>query len=192
MQDQQVIEAFLSHTSQEALANGIGSGCMNRRFEDLDRARFRHTSKARPELAIVITNQVLGCEPIRGRFSQLLRHPGISRGSCHAYMDHFPRLQFYDEERKERPKEEISDLQEVARPDLCRVSAQKGCPRLASWLLCANRPHVLLDRALAHTDAEFQQFSTNPFSTPEPIVLRHLPDQGDGLGGDLWLVGRGL
>ena len=58
MQDQQVIEAFLSHTSQEALADGIGSGCMNRRFEDLDRARFRHTSKARPKLAIIITNQI--------------------------------------------------------------------------------------------------------------------------------------
>ena len=80
----------------------------------------------------------------------------------------------------------------VARPDLCSVSAQKGCPRLALWLLCANRSHVLLDRALAHTDAEFQQFSTNPFSTPKPIVLRHLPDQGDGLDGDLRLVGRGL
>ena len=68
MQDQRVIEAFLSHTSQEALADGIGSGCMNRRFEDLDRARFRHTSKARPKLAIIITNQILRPLPIRGCF----------------------------------------------------------------------------------------------------------------------------
>ena len=90
MQDQQVIEAFLSHTSQEALTDGIGSVCMNRRFEDLDRARFRHTSKARPKLAIVITNQVLGCEPIRGRFSQLLGHPGIRRRSGHAHVDNLP------------------------------------------------------------------------------------------------------
>src|SRR5215470_17006822 len=52
--------------------------CVSRgRFEDLDRARFRHTSKARSKLAVVLTKQVLGCEPIRGRFSQLLRHPGI-------------------------------------------------------------------------------------------------------------------
>src|SRR5437588_7670760 len=45
----------------------------------------------------------------------------------------------------------------VTRPDLCRVSAQKGCPRLGSWLVCANLPHVLLNSSLAHTDAEFQQ-----------------------------------
>ena len=80
LKDQQVIEAFLPHTPQKAFADGVGAFRMNRRFEDLDSARFRHTSKARPELAIVITDQVLGCVPIWGRFSQLLRHPGIGRG----------------------------------------------------------------------------------------------------------------
>src|SRR5207248_4858360 len=59
MQNQQVIEAFLPHAPQEALTDGIGSGCMNLRFEDLDRACFRNTSKARPKLAIIITNQIL-------------------------------------------------------------------------------------------------------------------------------------
>ena len=110
MKDQQMVQAFLSDASQEALADGIGSWGMNRRFEDLDRARFRHTSKARSKLAVVITNQVLGCEPIRGRFSQLLRHPGISRRSRHAYVDHLPRLQLDEEEGKERSKEQIGDL----------------------------------------------------------------------------------
>ena len=86
MQDQQVIEAFLPHAPQEAFADRIGSWGLNRRFEDLDRARFRYPSKARPELAIVITNQVLRCEPIRGGFSQLLGHPGIGRRSGHAHV----------------------------------------------------------------------------------------------------------
>ena len=90
MQNQQVIEAFLPHAPQEALTHGIGSRGMNRRFEDLDRARFRHTSKARPKLAIIITNQILGCLPIGCSFPELLRHPGISRRACHADMDHFP------------------------------------------------------------------------------------------------------
>jgi hypothetical protein len=45
-------------------------------------------------------------------------------------MDHFARLQFDDEERKERPKEEIGHLQEVARPDVRRVVVQKGGPPL--------------------------------------------------------------
>src|SRR5207237_966354 len=57
---------------------------------------------------------------------------------------------------------------------------QKGRPPLASWLLGANSSHVLLDRALTHVKAQLQEFSTNPLSTPKPIVLDHLPDQGDG------------
>jgi len=72
------------------------------------------------------------------------------------------------------------------------VSAQKRAPLLTSRLLCANRPHILLNSSLAHTDAEFQQFPTNPFSTPKPIVLGHLPDQGDRFCGDLGLVRSGL
>jgi len=71
-------------------------------------------------------------------------------------MNHFPRLQFDEEEGKERSKEEIGDLQEVARPDLSSVVAKKGRPRLASWLVGTNSPHVLLDRTLADVDAQFQ------------------------------------
>ena len=110
LKDQQVVQAFLSHTPQEALADGIGSRCMNGRLENLDVTCRRHASKARPKFAIVITNEILGCLPIRGSFSQLLRHPGISRGSRHAYVDHLPRLQLDEEEGKERSKEQIGDL----------------------------------------------------------------------------------
>src|SRR2546421_4162971 len=180
LQDQQVVQTFLPHTPQEALADRIGSGSMIRCFEHLNRTGCRYTSEAGPKFAIVITDQILGCLAIRGGFPELLSHPGIGRGSCDAHMDHFPRLQFYDEERKERPKEEVGHLQEVTSPDLCGVSAQKGRPPLASWLLGANVSHILLDRALTDMNAEFQQFPTNAFSTPEPIFLRHLPNQRDG------------
>jgi len=46
------------------------------------------------------------------------------------------------EERKERSKEEIAHLQEVAGPDICRLIAQKGSPSLSSWLGCANSSDV--------------------------------------------------
>ena len=124
LQDQQVIQAFLTNTPQEAFTDGIGSRSVIRRLENLDTTCPRHTSKAWPKLTVVITNEVLGCVPIRGGFSQLLGHPGIRRRACHADMDHPSRLQFYDEEGKERPKEEIGDLQEVACPDLCGVIAR--------------------------------------------------------------------
>ena len=90
------------------------------------------------------------------------------------------------------PQEALTDGIGSPGPDLCGVVAQKGRPRLASWLVGANVPHVLLDGALAHPKAQFQQFPTNPFSTPQSIILRHLPDQGNRFGGDLGLVSLSL
>jgi hypothetical protein len=70
--------------------------------------------------------------------------------------------------------------------------AEKCAPLLPSWLLGANMPHVLLDGALADMKAQFQQFSAHPLCTPESILFRHLPDQGDGFLGDLGLARSGL
>ena len=98
MQDEQMIEAFLTNTSQEAFTDGIGSGSVNGGFEQLDATGPRHTSEARPKFGIVITNQVLGCVPIGGGFSQLLRHPGIGMGSSDANVNHLARFQFDNKE----------------------------------------------------------------------------------------------
>src|SRR5215472_5599629 len=87
LKDQQVVQAFLSHTSGEALADGIGLGCMNRGFEKLDATGRRHSAETGSKLAVVITYQILRRMPIRGRFTELLCHPGIRWGSCHADMD---------------------------------------------------------------------------------------------------------
>ena len=56
LQDEQVVQAFFADAPQEPFTDGIGAFRVNRRFKDLDTARFRHTSKARPKLAIVITD----------------------------------------------------------------------------------------------------------------------------------------
>src|SRR6266853_5584418 len=140
----------------------------------------------------MIANQILRCLPIRGGFPNLLRDPRIGGKPCHSHVDHPPRLELDDEERKERSKEKICDLQEVARPDLCGVSVHKGCPPLSPWLRSANSPHVFLDGALAHMNTQFQQFPTNPLSTPEPILRRHFSDQCASFRRYLGLVSRGL
>jgi len=72
------------------------------------------------------------------------------------------------------------------------VIAQEGRPLLSSWLWGANLPHVLLDGALTHMYAQFQQFPTNPLSTPESILRRHRLDQGDGFRRYLRLVRMSL
>jgi len=59
-------------------------------------------------------------------------------------------------------------------------------------MLRANVPHVLLNGSLAHPNAKFQQFPSNAFGPPEPILPGHLPDQGDGFLGYFGLVRSGL
>ncbi len=85
-----MIQAFLMNTSQEALADRIGSGCMIGGFEYLDATCLRHPVETGFKFAVIITNEVFRCVSIRGGFSELLRDPGIGRGACHADMDHFP------------------------------------------------------------------------------------------------------
>ena len=87
LNNQQMIQAFLSDAPGEALADRIGSWSVIRRFENLDTTSPCHPSKAGPKFAVVITNQVLWCLTIRGGFSQLLGYPGIGRRACNAHMD---------------------------------------------------------------------------------------------------------
>src|SRR5215813_3450480 len=88
LNNQQMVEAFLPHTAQEALADGVGSWCMNRRLEQLDATGRRHSAETGSKLAVVITYQILWCLPIRGGFSKLLGHPGIGRRSRHAHVNY--------------------------------------------------------------------------------------------------------
>jgi hypothetical protein len=128
LKNQQMVQAFLPYTPQEALADRIGAFRVNWRGEYLNPTRGRHASKARAKFVIVITNQVLWRLSIGSGFSELLRHPGIGRRARDAHVDHPSRPQFDEEEGKERSKEQIGDLQEVAGPDLVGVVARDRSP----------------------------------------------------------------
>ena len=105
-----MVKAFLPHTPHKAFADGVRAWRVIRRFENLNGTRYRHPSEAGPKFAIIITNQILRCLPIRRGFSKLLRNPGIGGRSCHSHVDYAPRFEFDDDERKERSKEEICYL----------------------------------------------------------------------------------
>jgi hypothetical protein len=59
MEDEQMIEALTSYTSQEPFTDGIRSRCVIRGFENLDVTRLSKPREAHPKLAIVITDEVL-------------------------------------------------------------------------------------------------------------------------------------
>ncbi len=113
MKDQQVVQAFLPHTPQEALTDRIGSESMIMHFEYLHAARCCHSGEMGSKLAIMIANEVPGRLSIGSSFPQLLCGPHISGRARHTHVDDLPRLPFDDEEGKKRAKEHISNLQEV-------------------------------------------------------------------------------
>jgi hypothetical protein len=110
MEDQQMVKAFLPHTPHKAFADGVRAWRVIRRFENLNGTCCCHPSEAGPKFAIIITNQILRCLPIRRGFSKLLRNPGIGGRSCHSHVDYASRFEFDDDEREERSKEEICYL----------------------------------------------------------------------------------
>ena len=69
MEDEQMIEALTSYTSQEPLTDGIRSRGVIRSFENLDVTRMSKPREAHPKLAIVITDEVLRSHAIGGGFS---------------------------------------------------------------------------------------------------------------------------
>ena len=128
MQDEQMVEALTSDTTEEALADRIRSRGMIRRFENLDATRLGNLREGHSKLTIVITDEVLRSHTIGGGFPKLLRGPSIRRRSCDAFVNHSARVQFDNEEGKQRAEEEIGDRKARRTPR----SAGHACVRTCS------------------------------------------------------------
>ena len=83
--------------------------------------------------------------------------------------------------KRQRTKREVNYGQEVACTHVLGVIFQEGRPGLRGGLGRADAGDVLLNRLLGDSEAELEQFPADAFGTPEPILLCHLLDQGDGL-----------
>jgi hypothetical protein len=55
---------------------------------------------------------------------------------------------------------------------------QEDCPGLRGGFGSTNMGDVTLDGVFGNRDAKFEEFATNAFSAPEPILLCHLLNQG--------------
>ena len=86
-----------------------------------------------------------------------------------------------DKERVDRAEPGVGELQDIAGPDVVRVVPEEGPPGLAVLPARTDGPHVLLDRPLAHADAEREQFAADPFGAPQPVGSGHGLDQVDEL-----------
>jgi hypothetical protein len=90
-------------------------------------------------------------------------------------MDNFPRLQFDDEESKQRAEEEIGDLQKITGPDFCCMIVQERLPRLSTSSFWATLPHIFLDGPFTHPNIQLEEFTTNPLSSEDGDCLPPSP-----------------
>ena len=95
-------------------------------------------------------------------------------------MDDAAGDQVNDEKKEDRAEEEVVALDEITGPDVVGVILDERGPCLAARLASAG-PHVLLDRSLAHADADLEQLAADALGSPETILAGHLPDQPDGV-----------
>ena len=75
--------------------------------------------------------------------------------------------QFDDKEGKKRTEEEVSDLQKIAGPNLCRMIAQKRLPVLSSRCCAANLAHVFLNGPFTHPNIQLEKFPTDALGYSE-------------------------
>jgi hypothetical protein len=85
---------------------------------------------------------------------------------------------------EERAEQQVVDDGEVTGPHVPGVVLQEGGPGLTAGRGWPEPVEVFLNGALADLDAEFEQFTSNAFSAPQPILLRHLLDEINDLRGD--------
>src|SRR5258708_12020256 len=87
MEDQEMIQAFSPHTSQETFTNGIGLRRSVWRAKDLDASCCCHTCNTRSELSVIISNQISWTFSIGGRLPQLFCHPRTGRATPPTHID---------------------------------------------------------------------------------------------------------
>ncbi len=90
-------------------------------------------------------------------------------------MDHFSGLQFDDEKGEERAEKEVSDLQEIACPNLYCMIAQEGRPILSSRSRDTRLPHVFLNRSLRYANLQLEQLTTNALGSEDAGCSWPLP-----------------
>ena len=172
-EDNNVVEALSAHRAKRAFTDRIQAGRARRDLHDRDPRSLGNGSERPAELAVVITNQIRRGLSERRCLSKLLGGARVGGMPGHIEVHDFPRAMNHDEECEDEAKQHVVVLQEVAGPDATAVIAEEGEPVLTTFPWRTDLPHVLLDRPLANSDAEFRQLASNALCAPQHVVGGH-------------------
>ena len=101
-------------------------------------------------------------------------------------MHHFSGFMFHEDQNIEWFEEDGMDDGEVTSPYFASMILEEGFP-----ILAASSPHlfhIFANGVFMQLNAQFEQLTLDLLGFPERILLRHLPDEVDGLLGDAGLV----
>ena len=178
-EDQDVIETLPAEAAEKPLTDGVQVGRLRWDGEDIDARGGRGCREIASELVVVVPDQEARGVPIGRRLAKLLGDPRIGWGASDVDMHDLATAVPNDDEGEDGTEPGVIELQEVAGPDIRRVVTEEGVPRLSRRLARAEGPHVLLDRPLAHAEAELEQFAADPFGSPQGVGAGHRSNQVD-------------
>jgi hypothetical protein len=160
-----VIQTYAPGTANESFANRIHQGRLNSCAQYFHPCAFCDTVEYCPKLVVIIANDELGSVTEWRNITKLLRCPLRGWGASNANVHNSLRIDIHDEERKDGPKPNVIDVQEIAGPN--RMVSQKCAPSLAAREFGYSAfGHVSLDCSLCDSDAKLQKFAAYSFRAP--------------------------
>jgi hypothetical protein len=175
-EDDHVVEALASDTSEEPLADRIQIRGLRRIVENDDTCTLGDRGKLLPKLVVVIADQVSRPFAPGSGLPQLLCGPLVARRPSDIEVEDFAGPTVDDEERKEGPEHHVVELQKITSLDIAAVVVEKGRPRPPRrYARFVNPAHVLLDSPLAHFDAELEELTADALCSPG-IIRRQLQE----------------
>src|SRR5215470_13956236 len=138
---------------------------------------FQHCRHLSVELAVAIEDQILGCTIFREGLSQLLHDPGTG-GMCGdvEVQDSATAVSDY-EKAVQYPEGRGGHGEKVHGGDSLTMILEKGEPALAGVSRRGPLRQVAGDGGLGDYEAQLQELTVDPGSTPSRIFGRHRSDE---------------
>src|SRR5665811_136441 len=141
-EQEQMVEGLAPQAADKSFTDGIHVRGPHRRLDDPGTHALGNAIEYGSEFLVAVSNQKPRRQAVYGRVAQLLRRPLLRRVSRGRHVDLLARPLVHQEEKEQRPEEQVVGLHEVAAPDVMRVVLDERRPSLASPATLADGAHV--------------------------------------------------
>src|SRR5215468_1294890 len=93
------------------------------------------------------------------------------------------------QKNKDSSGKQIVALHKITDPDSLSMIVEKSSPGSPMRSRLMHPPHITLDGPLADASTQFQQFASDAFGSPQPILVDEAQDQRNSLKRQLGFAG---